>query len=258
MSFNSIGFIGGGRITRIILQGFQRAKVRFSNITVSDINLENLQKLKESFPEICISYNDNLKAAGQDIVFISLHPPVMSSLLQEIKTELKPESVVVSLAPKFTIEKIADHLDGFGRIVRMNPSAPSIVNAGFNPVCFSDTVSGNERSELTELFRALGDTPVVSEEKIETYAVFTAMGPTYFWFQFYELQKIITKLGLNELEFQEGMTKMLNGSLKTMFSELAPADVMDLVPVRPLGEAEETIKALYAEKLIQIYNRIRP
>lgn len=258
MSFNSVGFIGGGRITRIMLKGFQSAGVKFSSIVVSDINPENLQKLKESFPEICISHNDNHKPAGQDIVFISLHPPVIGSLLEEIKKDLKPESVVVSLAPKITIEKIVSNLDGFSRIARMNPSASSIVNAGFNPICFSDAIPENERTELIKLLCTLGDTPQVAEKKIEAYAVFTAMGPTYFWFQFYELQNIVKGFGLNNDEFKDGITKMLNGSLKTMFSELTPEEVMDLVPVRPIGEHEETIKGIFNDKLNQVFNRIKP
>lgn len=258
MLFNSVGFIGGGRITRIMLRGFQKAGVNFSRIIVSDVNLANLEKLKENFPEICISYNNNIQPAEQDLVFISVHPPVISSLLSEIKSGLKPESIIVSLAPKITIQNIISHLDGFNRIARMNPSAPSIVNAGFNPVCFSDAIGESERSDLLHLFSALGDTPKVTEEKIEAYAVFTAMGPTYFWFQFYELQNIVNAFGIHDKEFKEGLSKMLNGTLRTMFSEFSAEEVMDLVPVKPIGEHEESIKELYRNKLNQIYNRIKP
>lgn len=258
MPTGSIGFIGGGRITRIILKGFQNAGIRFNNIVVSDISAEILNALKRDFPDISVVQNDNQCPAGQDLVFISLHPPVMAALMQEIRPFLKPESIVVSLAPKFTVSKLTELLGGFGRIIRMNPSAPSVVNSGFNPVYFSDDISEDERSEFMKIMEPLGDTPVVAEEKIEAYALFTAMGPTYFWFQFYELTKIVEGFGLNEQEISEGLGKMLNGTLKTMISGMEPDEVMDLVPVRPIGEGEEMIKNLYREKLSQIYARIKP
>lgn len=258
MSFSTIGFIGAGRITRIMLKGFKSAGVRFDSIIVSDISLENLEKLKDTYPEICISHNNNIRPAEQDLVIIAVHPPAVSSLLQEIKSVLKPNSVIVSLAPKITISRMTGELNGFHRIARMNPGAASVVNAGFNPICFSETLAQDEVNELLRLFATLGDTPVVDEEKIEAYAVFTAMGPTYFWFQFYELQNIVSGFGLSRQEFAEGIAKMLNGSLKTMFSELTPEEVMDLVPVKPIGEAEAAIKQIYQEKLNQIYNRIKP
>ena len=42
MSNKSIGFIGGGRVTRIFLEGWKRANDLPANIVVSDCNSESL------------------------------------------------------------------------------------------------------------------------------------------------------------------------------------------------------------------------
>jgi pyrroline-5-carboxylate reductase len=52
MKTNSIGFIGGGRITKIFLQGFQNKSVAFNSVTVCNTNAETLNKLKKDFPFI--------------------------------------------------------------------------------------------------------------------------------------------------------------------------------------------------------------
>jgi pyrroline-5-carboxylate reductase len=39
---HSIGFIGGGRVTKILLQGFKNRNVEFSRIVVTDTNSEVL------------------------------------------------------------------------------------------------------------------------------------------------------------------------------------------------------------------------
>ena len=92
----SIGFIGGGRITRIILAGWKRKGDFPGAIMVSDTNPDVLQKLKQTFSNI-ETCSDNAKAAGCDIVFLSLHPPAISAIFGDIKAALQPSVIFVSL-----------------------------------------------------------------------------------------------------------------------------------------------------------------
>ena len=136
MHHKTIGFIGGGRVTRIFLEGWKRAEKLPANITVSDPNTELLAKLKGRFPSIATS-SDNGTAAGKDIVFLAVHPPVVGDVAGRVKGSLRPDALLVSLAPKFTVAKLTGLLGGFGRLARVIPNAPSLVGAGFNPVAFA-------------------------------------------------------------------------------------------------------------------------
>jgi len=254
----SVGFIGGGRVTRIILTGLKRAGKMPADVVVSDTNNEVLKKLKDEFPEITVKPNDNTAPAEKDIVFLAVHPPVMPTVLNEIKAFLKPTTYLISVAPKFTIQSILNTIKCFPRIVRMIPNAGSIVNKGFNPITFAETINEAERQELIDLLGVLGECPVVPEEKLEAYAVITGMGPTYFWFQFNELKEIAKSFGLTQQEAEMGIEKMAQGTIKTLFeSGLTPAQVMDLIPVRPLEEHEAKIKEAYHSKLEPLYKRLK-
>ena len=48
----SIGFIGGGRITKIFLQGFKNAELEFESVKVFEPNSETLANLEKTYPEI--------------------------------------------------------------------------------------------------------------------------------------------------------------------------------------------------------------
>jgi len=52
----TIGFIGGERIVRIFLEGFERGKAQFKRVMVSDINPTVCQKQKNIFPYIEIFF----------------------------------------------------------------------------------------------------------------------------------------------------------------------------------------------------------
>ena len=84
------------------------------------------------------------------------------------------------------------------------------------------------------------------------------MGPTYLWFQLYELQAIAESFGLTPTETQTGIAQMVMGAVDTMFqSGLHPFEVLDLVPVKPLGEDEDMIKNLYHARLEALFARLK-
>lgn len=259
MKTKSLGFIGGGRITKIILQAFENSGVSFEKVVVTDTNQEVLNALKQKFPKISVTTDNLQEVVKNDVVFVALHPPVLMDTMAKIKDFVGKDSVLVSLAPKLTIEKMSAALGGFANIARMNPSASAIVNKGVNPVTFSSAMAGDLKNELLELLRPLGSTPVVDEPKIEAYAVIGAMGHTYFFFQLQKMKELAISFGMDEKEAQTAITEMLWGTTETLFkSGLSYGEVADLVPVKPMAEVEETIKGYYDQYLTGIYAKIKP
>ena len=243
MNKKSIGFIGGGRIARILLGGWQRAGKLPASVVVSDANDTALAALKKQCATVRTALKDNKLAASQDIVFIAVHPPVIASVLEEIKSSIAASAIVISLAPKFTIAKLSALLGGFRRIARVIPNAPSVVGAGYNPVSFAPALSEAERSEVTALWQPLGQCPVVAEEKLEVFALLSARGPNYLWFQFQELERLGVSFGLTADEAAAAVRQTARGAVATLADAgLSPEAVMDLIPFR-MGEAEETIRA---------------
>ena len=253
----SIGFIGGGRVTRILLQAFKNKNTHFSKIVVTDTNPDVLGNLKKSFPDIQV---DNASvAASQDIIFISLHPPVVMDTLELIKDSIKSNTIVISLAPKITITKIASKLNQVNNIARLIPNATSYINEGYNPVCFSPDFADMKKQQILDLLRLMGNTFEVPEEKLESYAIMSAMLPTYFWFQWKELVEIGQKIGLSEKESNDSINDTLIASLNLMFkSGLTSSNVMDLIPVKPIGEHETQISEIYRIKLLALFEKIKP
>ena len=258
METQSIGFIGGGRITRIFLTAFMNASKTFLQILVFDPQESVLTALQSKFPIISISSTELEPAVGADIVFLAIHPPVMIDTMTKIKEFLKPDSILISLAPKLTIQKMSDVLGGFSNIARINPSASSIINKGLNPVCFSPSMTKVKRSTILDLMEPLGSLPEITEPKIEAYAMISAMGHTYFWPQLQKLKELAVSFGMDEAEAKAVIGEMLNGTSETLFnSGLTYAEVVDLVPVKPLGEVESIINGYYDQYLTALFQKIK-
>jgi pyrroline-5-carboxylate reductase len=253
----SVGFIGGGRITKIFLQGFKNADFGLESVKVFEPNAETFEKLAFIFPAVEKAETAEA-AASQAIVFIAVHPPVVMETLQNIKNAVTESTIVVSLAPKITLEKMASVLPT-KKLARMIPNATSFINKGFNPIAFSAGFEGKSKKQLLKFLKILGKTFETDEAKFEGYAIVSAMLPTYFWFQWQEMENIAIETGLSEKEAKKAVKQTLKKALNLYYdSALTPAEVMDLIPVKPIGESEAQIKGIYREKLIGLYEKIKP
>ena len=256
METQSLGFIGGGRITKVFLHGFQNKNVKFSSIKVYDTNTDVLKSLQSSFPDTDIA-ESLIDVVSQDIVFIALHPPVIGETISQLKDKVN-KGIVISLAPKFTIAKITE-LTGTQRIVRIIPNATSYINQGYNPVCFSDVIDSTEKYTIMDLLKVLGTTFETEESKLEAYAICSAMLPTYFWFQWKEMEKIANEIGLSEKEGKDAIYNTLKASLDIMYaSGLSYEDMTDLIPIKPIGSNESEIQEVLSSNLTTLFGKIKP
>lgn len=252
----SVGFIGGGRVTRILLGGWLRAGALPERILVHEPDQKALDAL--SATGIGVERVSAREAAGASVVFVALHPPAISAALADVKGTLAPGAVLVSLAPKIPISDLANAA-GTPRVVRLIPNAPSLTGQGYNPVAYAQAIDAKTRIDLERLFAPWGAAPEVDEHHLEAYAVLTAMGPTYFWHQWQALREVAAGFGLAPAEVDRALRAMLVGSISTLLdSGLTPAAVMDLIPVKPLADVAPTMDAAYRTMLPALHAKIQP
>ena len=253
--FETVSFIGSGRVARIMLGGWQRANALPSSVLTFDTNPAAVTALQADFP--LVKGVTLEEAARADLVFAALHPPVMSEMLLGIAGQLKEQAVLCSLAPKVKLSVLKEKLGGFDRLARMNPNAPSIVGQGYNPIAFADGLPTEAHDQLLAILKPLGQSPEVAEHLLESYAVISAMGPTYFGFQFAEVEKLANSFGLEAEAAREAMRAMLIGTTDLLFaSDVPKAQALDLVPVRPMAEHEAEIAQMLQKQLNGIFAKL--
>ncbi len=141
----------------------------------------------------------------------------------------------------------------------MIPNATSFINKGFNPVTFATDFDKKEKKQLLKFLKKLGKTFETEESKLESYAIVSAMLPTYFWFQWQEMEKIAIETGLTPEESRKSVSSTLGKAWDLYYkSGLTSAEVIDLIPVKPIGENEPEIKTILNTKLIGLFGKIKP
>jgi pyrroline-5-carboxylate reductase len=66
-------------------------------------------------------------------------------------------------------------------------------------------------------------------------------------------------MGLDESESKETIQQTLLAAIDLFYnSELNYTDVIDLIPVKPIGEHETQISEMYHSKLMGLFQKIKP
>jgi pyrroline-5-carboxylate reductase len=253
----SLGFIGGGKETRLLLHGFNNRKVRFRRIVVADPNPVIFDRLKNDFPDI--KADSISAAAGQDIIFLSLDQKMVMDTLGLISNEFKENAVIVSLVPDVNFAKLALRLQNVNRIARVLPSSEAYINEAYIPVSFSPGFPVSDKDDILELFDHLGRSIEVPEDKLQTYATMSAIVPAYFWYQWKELINMGRDLGLTENETVDFLSETVISSLHLNHSSgLSEEQLTDLMPVNPVEENDLEIREAHKRRLIDLYRRAKP
>lgn len=259
MSHPSIGFIGGGRVAHILLGGWRRAGVELSPVVVCEPDNAAFAALETAMQDAPLVRGEATEAAKQSVVFLAVHPPKLSGATAPITGQLRDRAIVVSLAPTFTFTKLQEMLSGFSRLARLIPNAPALVGRGFNPVAWSDALDETDRQAICSLLKPLGDLPKVAEKTLEAYAILAAIGPTYFWPQWLELESLATEFGLWPEESRRALRAMTVGAVEMLtLSQLTPEQVVDLIPVKPLADFEPELRDAYRSRLTALFEKIHP
>ena len=249
--------VGGGRVSRILLAGWKRANRSLPQVVVSDTDAGTRERLKAEFPSIVVT-PDNREAARQGLVLFALHPPAFPARPRARSRRACPRRDPRLPRPQVDDGRIGGVLGGFNRLARVIPNAPSIVNKGYNPLSFSEHLAPADRAQVLSLFTPLGACPEVPEDTLEAYAIVAAMGPTYLWYQLYQLIDLGCEFGLTREAATEAVVAMMNGAASTMTGAgLAPEGVMDLIPVKPLASMEPTVKDAYASTLSALHKKLK-
>lgn len=250
-----VGFVGGGRIVVALLQRLQACCWPLEGVRVSDTDVTARTMLLARFPGVEVG-QDNRQVAERPFVFIALHPQDMTEVLPMIAPVLTQQSVVISLAPFHCFARMQALLNGFSRLVRLAPSAPSLIGSGYNPVSYSPDVPADMRCDFESWLTYFGAHPTVDERSLEAYAILTVLGPTYFWFQWQALRDLGRSFGLRPAEVDAGLSAMLDGARRMMFDAgLSPNALHDAISTAPLADEQAQIVGAMKTKLTALFRQ---
>lgn len=172
------GFIGAGNMGYPLIKAtgntFGTAEVVFT-----DASLERCQYVNN---ETQIPYlEENIEVVKQcKYLVLAVKPQFFPQVLDQIKTSVTKDQIIISIAAGITIDKLKDSLGTATRVVRAMPNTPAMVGKGMTGISYSsDDFSGEEKKMIERFFQSFGKYEVFDEKLMNAVICANGSSPAY-------------------------------------------------------------------------------
>lgn len=175
----TIGFIGCGNMGVAMIGGIIKANiVSPSNIIVGDLNVKSLEEAKAKYG-INITTDNNEVARTSDILILAVKPNLYPVVINQIKTQVKEEVIIVTIAAGKDIKGTEESFGKKLKVVRVMPNTPALVGEGMSAICPNEIITKEEVEEIVTIFESFGKAEIVSEKLMDVVTAVSGSAPAY-------------------------------------------------------------------------------
>lgn len=174
-----IGFIGCGNMAQAMIGGILKSNiVSKENIMGSNSGEKNLNITKDKFG--ILTTHDNTKvAAFSDILILAVKPHIYPSVIEEIKSSVKKDVVIVTIAAGISMKFIEKAFGFEVKVIRTMPNTPAMVGEGMSALCSNSTVNKVGLNDVIEIYNSFGKAEVIEERLMDYIPAVSGSSPAY-------------------------------------------------------------------------------
>jgi pyrroline-5-carboxylate reductase len=175
-----IGFVGAGNMAGALIRGLLRAgHYKPDDIWASDPVDVQLRRLKRVHKIEVTRDNRGLVRQSQTII-LAVKPQAMAAVLDEIRAEVNPRKLFVSIAAGFPLRRLEAGLGGQARVVRVMPNTPVLVGRGISVAVAGTKAAPADLKHTLKLFKAVGEAvSITGEDLLDAVTALSGSGPAF-------------------------------------------------------------------------------
>lgn len=251
-----ISFIGAGNMATSLAGGMIAKGMDPINITLADINENQLQMARKKLQ--VNTTRDNINACQKaDVIVLAVKPQVMGEVLAPLQSLLQQRKpLLLSIAAGITLAQLEQWLGPELPIVRCMPNTPALVETGATGLFANSKVNTPQREQARSIMAAVGLALwLESEAQIDAVTAVSGSGPAYFFLVMEAMIAAGRELGLSEqMARQLTLQTALGSAQMAITSSVEPAELRQQV-TSPGGTTERAIGILEEAGLREIFAR---
>ncbi len=196
VSGNRVAVLGAGKMGSILLQAL--LKERLLSPATTTATVAHAERAKALSEKLKISVGtDNVAAVRKaDIIFVCVKPQVVVEMMKEIRAQVTPKQLIISVAASVPTGLIEGALKGNVPVIRAMPNTPCVVETGMTALCKGKFAEDKHVQLACSLFNVVGRTVVVDEKHMDAVTGLSASGPAFIYIILESLAEAGVKVGL--------------------------------------------------------------
>ena len=152
-----LGFIGCGNMASAIIKGILKNEIcKKEDIIGSNPTEEECSSSREGLG-IGTTQENREVVRNAEVVFLSVKPQFYAEVIREVREEIRPEQVVITIAPGKTIEWVTEQFGKPVKLVRTMPNTPALVGEGMTGMCANERITEEELQMVKKLLESFGE-----------------------------------------------------------------------------------------------------
>jgi pyrroline-5-carboxylate reductase len=191
-----LAVLGAGKIGGILLRAFLEQKlVQPKRLHATVRHAEKARSLAQQLG-IHASTDNRAAVRDADIVLLAVKPQAVREVLEEIKPEMKPGKLIVSVVASVPTQLMEKYLGLDAPVVRAMPNTPCAIGCGMTGLA-KGIHAGKEHLEIARaMFEAVGRVVIVDEKQIDAVTGLSASGTAFIYILLESLAEGGVKVGL--------------------------------------------------------------
>ncbi len=200
---------------------------------------------------------DNHQAVNKaDVIMLCVKPQVMKTVLTDLSSSIKPDTLIISVAAGITMESLqvwgGEHLS----IVRSMPNTPSLLQCGATGLFANTNVSAAQKSLTDKIFNAIGIASWVDQESlIDAVIAVSGSGPAYYFLLMEIMEQVGTRLGLDPQTSQQLTLQTALGAARMAQESGVDAAELRRRITSPNGTTEQALKTFQEGGLAELVEK---
>lgn len=224
-----LGFIGSGAMAEALISGVLTAGlIAPTQIIVSDISQKRLDYMQEKYG-IATTLSIPEVVSKAQILFLTVKPQVIPSVLNVIGPLVPSSALVVSVAAGITIHALQNKMPHIP-IIRVMPNTPVAVGEGMSVIALGE-YAGEQNGEIVyTIFASVGKAIIMDESAMDAVTGLSGSGPGYAFVLIDALADAGVRVGLSRQNSILMAAQTLLGAAKMVLETGEhPAKLRDMV-----------------------------
>ena len=248
-----IGFIGGGKMAEALAKGIINARLSsVDKIIASDVDNKRCQILEKD-TGIKTTQENKKVTSESDIIILAVKPNIIGSILKELKNDITPKHLVVSIAAGIPLDFIESALNKGCRVVRVMPNTPCLVGETAAGYALGKAATRDDGKLVGEILNAVGKSYLLEEKHLDAVTGLSGSGPAFVYTVIEALSDGGVKMGLpRDISTKLAAQTVLGSAKMVLESGMHTGELRDFV-TSPGGT---TIAGLHALEKGSIRNAL--
>ena len=173
-----VGFIGAGRMATALASGLCRELLQPTQVVASDVSEAARRVFVEATAARTVA--SNLEVIQEsNIVFLAVKPQYIVEVASEIKQQLHPEQLVISIAAGIGLDRLQAELGAEIPVVRVMPNTACLIGHGAAAFALGQMASASHEQRVSQLLSTVGIALRVPEYQMDAVTGLSGSGPAF-------------------------------------------------------------------------------